>query len=52
MIECLLDSKTWILFLYATIHSVPNSLINQNSIIINSFGFTTLETTLLSSVSG
>ncbi|EJD04818.1 membrane transporter, partial [Fomitiporia mediterranea MF3/22] len=52
VIECLMEMKTWIFFLYCAIHDVPNSLINQNSILINSYGFTTFQTTLLSSASG
>ncbi|OCB91485.1 membrane transporter [Sanghuangporus baumii] len=52
LIECLTDLKTWIFFFYALFRNVPNSLINQNSIIIQSFGFTTLQTTLLSCING
>ncbi|EJD04860.1 MFS general substrate transporter [Fomitiporia mediterranea MF3/22] len=52
MIECLTDPKTWIFALYAGIRNVPNSLTNQNSLIIKSFGFTELQTTLLSCATG
>ncbi|EJD04816.1 membrane transporter [Fomitiporia mediterranea MF3/22] len=52
MIECLVDPKTWIFALHAGIRNIPNSLSNQNSLIIKSFGFTELQTTLLSCVTG
>ncbi|CED84805.1 Permease of the major facilitator superfamily [Phaffia rhodozyma] len=51
-IETLLDWKTWAFFLFAALDNVPNSLTNQNSIIIKSLGFTALQTTLLGCVSG
>lgn len=44
--------KTWAFFLFAALDNVPNSLTNQNSIIIKSFGFTSLQTTLLGCVGG
>ncbi|PAV15644.1 MFS general substrate transporter [Pyrrhoderma noxium] len=52
MIECLQDPKTWIFALFSCLDNIPNSLTNQSSIIIKSFGFTTLQTTLLGCVSG
>nr|GAT56421.1 MFS general substrate transporter [Mycena chlorophos] len=52
MIEALLDPKTWLFALFSALDNVPNSLTNQYSLIIASFGFTTLQTTLLSCVSG
>ncbi|QRV94599.1 major facilitator superfamily transporter [Ceratobasidium sp. AG-Ba] len=51
-IEALVDPKTWLFALFACIGTIPNSLTNQRSIIVNSFGFTTLETTLLVCVDG
>lgn len=52
MIEALLDPKTWLFALFAALVTVPNSLSNQGSIIISSFGFTYLRTTLLGCVGG
>jgi len=52
MIEALTDKKTWLFALFAALASVPNSITNQHQIIISSFGFTTLETTLLGCVNG
>ncbi|KAL5520352.1 hypothetical protein ACEPAG_9576 [Sanghuangporus baumii] len=52
MIECLMDPKTWIFALFSCLDNIPNSLTNQNSLIINSFGFSTFETTLLGCISG
>ncbi|KAJ7060462.1 MFS general substrate transporter [Mycena amicta] len=52
MIEALLDPKTWLFALFSALTNVPNSLSNQKSIIVQSFGFTTLQTTLLTMVDG
>jgi hypothetical protein len=52
MIEALMDPKTWLFALHAALSSVPNSLSNQTNIIIVSFGFNSLQTTLLGCVSG
>ena len=52
MIEALTDPKTWLFALFAALDNVPNSLINQIPIIVVSFGFTTLQTTLLGCVGG
>ncbi|EJC97572.1 MFS general substrate transporter [Fomitiporia mediterranea MF3/22] len=52
MLECLRDPKTWIFAICAGIKSVFNSLTNQNSLIIKSFGFTELQTTLLLCATG
>jgi MFS transporter, ACS family, allantoate permease len=52
MIEALLDPKTWLFALAAALNNIPNSLSNQLSLVINSFGFTTLQTTLLTCISG
>ncbi|CAE6462461.1 unnamed protein product [Rhizoctonia solani] len=51
-IEALMDYKTWLFALFSCLGTVPNSLTNQRSIIINSFGFTVLQTTLLACVDG
>lgn len=52
MIEALLDPKTWLFALFSALNNVPNSLTNQRQIIVASFGFTTLQTTLLGCVDG
>ena len=52
MVKALTDPKTWPFTLFAALTSVPNSLSNQHSIIITSFGWTTLQTTLLGCVDG
>jgi MFS transporter, ACS family, DAL5 transporter family protein len=52
MIEALTDPKTWLFALYAAINNVPSSVINQLQIIIVSFGFNPLQTTLLGCVYG
>jgi len=52
MIEALTDSKTWLFALFAAVSNVPNSLTNQLQIIVTTFGFTPLQTTLLGCVSG
>lgn len=52
MIEALLDPKTWVFALFSALDNVPNSLTNQRQIVVSSFGFTTLQTTLLGCVDG
>jgi ACS family allantoate permease-like MFS transporter len=52
MIEALKDPKTWLFALYAALIDVPNSLLNQRTIIVTSFGWTPLQTTLLGCVDG
>ena len=52
MVEALLDPKTWLFALFAALDNIPNSLLNQRQIIVNSFGFTPLQTTLLGCVDG
>ncbi|KAJ7127432.1 major facilitator superfamily domain-containing protein [Mycena crocata] len=52
MIEALTDPKTWLFVLFAGLDNVPKRLRNQISIIISSFGFTVLQTTLLGCVTG
>ncbi|TFK34336.1 MFS general substrate transporter [Crucibulum laeve] len=52
MFEALMDPKTWLFALFAAFSNVPNSLTNQRQIIVSSFGFTNLQTTLLGCVDG
>ena len=52
MIEALKDPKTLLFALFALLDNVPNSLTNQKQIIVASFGFTPLQTTLLGCVDG
>jgi ACS family allantoate permease-like MFS transporter len=47
-----MDPKTWVFALFSASNNVPNSLTNQRTIIVNSFGFTVLQTTLLGMVDG
>ncbi|KAH8803525.1 major facilitator superfamily domain-containing protein [Xylogone sp. PMI_703] len=51
-IEALKDPKTWLFFLHAWSQEMANGVTNQYSLIINSFGFSVLETTLLGCVTG
>lgn len=50
--EALTDPKTWIFALFSCLDNIPNSLTNQRQIIVSSFGFTNLQTTLLGCVDG
>ncbi|KAJ3478665.1 hypothetical protein NLI96_g9602 [Meripilus lineatus] len=50
--EALWDPKTWLFALFSALDNVPNSLTNQRQIIVSSFGFTALQTTLLGCVDG
>lgn len=52
MIEALIDPKTWLFALFTALGGIPSSLVNQHQIIIVSFGFTLIQTTLLSCVNG
>ena len=47
-----MDKKTWLFALFAALNNVPNSLTNQLQIIVTSFGFTPLQTTLLGCAPG
>ena len=47
MIEALTDPKTWLFALLMTFNTIPTSIANQFQIIIVSFGFDLLHTTLL-----
>lgn len=51
-IEAIKDPKTWLFFLHSWSQEMANGLTNQYSLIIKSFGFTTLQTTLLGCVNG
>ncbi|KZV92689.1 MFS general substrate transporter [Exidia glandulosa HHB12029] len=50
--EALRDPKTWLFFLFAAVSNLQNGVGVQYSIIIKSFGFSTLQTTLLNIPSG
>ena len=50
--EALADPKTWLFALFSALDNVPNSLTNQRQIIVSSFGFSNLQTTLLGCVDG
>lgn len=52
MIEALTDPKTWLFALFSALDNIPNSLTNQRQIIVSSFGFSPLQTTLLGCVDG
>jgi len=52
MIEALKDPKTWLFALFAVLANVPNSLLIQRTIIVTSFGWTPLQTTLFGCVDG
>ena len=52
MIEALKDPKTWLFALFAVLAEIPNSLLNQRTIIVTSFGWSPLQTTLLGCVDG
>ncbi|KAF2852605.1 MFS general substrate transporter [Plenodomus tracheiphilus IPT5] len=47
-LECLLDPKTWLIFAISLLTQIPNSgTQNFGNIVLKSFGFTSLESTLL-----
>ncbi|KAL4243596.1 MFS transporter superfamily protein [Abortiporus biennis] len=50
--EAISDPKTWLFAFFAALSNVPNSLTNQRTLIVASFGFTNLQTTLLGCVDG
>ena len=52
MVEALKDPKTWLFALFAVLANVPNSLLIQRTIIVTSFGWTPLQTTLFGCVDG
>ncbi|KAH8694305.1 allantoate permease [Talaromyces proteolyticus] len=51
-IEAIKDPKSWLFALHAWAQEMANGITNQYSLIINSFGFTVLQTTLLGTVTG
>lgn len=51
-LEAITEQKTWLFFLHAWSQEMANGLTNQYSLIIKSFGFSTLQTTLLGCVNG
>ncbi|TFY80577.1 hypothetical protein EWM64_g3440 [Hericium alpestre] len=51
-IKAITDPKTWLFALFSALDNIPNSLTNQRSLIVKSFGFTPLHTTLLGCVDG
>ncbi|KAJ3576892.1 hypothetical protein NP233_g110 [Leucocoprinus birnbaumii] len=51
-IEAFTDPKTWIIAVFAALSNVFNSLSNQRLIIISTFGFTPIQTTLIGCVDG
>jgi MFS family permease len=52
MIEALTDPKTWLFALFGVFSNVPATVVNQLQIIIVSFGFSPIQTTLLGCVYG
>ncbi|THH17122.1 hypothetical protein EW146_g3645 [Bondarzewia mesenterica] len=51
-IEALKDPKTWLFALFAALSNILNSLSTQRQLIVNEFGFNTLQTTLIGCVDG
>ena len=51
-VEAIRDPKTWLFALFAALDNIPNSLTNQQNLIVSSFGFTYLQTTLLACIPG
>ncbi|KAI6046644.1 MFS general substrate transporter, partial [Pisolithus marmoratus] len=51
-IEAIRDPKTWLFAAFSLLDNVPNSLTNQQSLIVASLGFTYLQTTLLAMIPG
>ncbi|QRW18904.1 major facilitator superfamily transporter [Rhizoctonia solani] len=51
-VEAVKDVKTWLFFLFAAISNLQNGFGTQYSLIIKSFGFTTLQTTALNIPAG
>uniref|UniRef100_A0A0W0GE50 Major facilitator superfamily (MFS) profile domain-containing protein n=1 Tax=Moniliophthora roreri TaxID=221103 RepID=A0A0W0GE50_MONRR len=51
-IETLKDSKVWVMALFSAISNLLNSLINQRQLIVNQFGFSVIQTTLIGCVDG
>ncbi|CAE6506910.1 unnamed protein product [Rhizoctonia solani] len=51
-VEAVKDVKTWLFFLFAAVSNLQNGFGTQYSLIIQSFGFTTLQTTALNIPAG
>ncbi|EMD31558.1 hypothetical protein CERSUDRAFT_100231 [Gelatoporia subvermispora B] len=52
MREALVDPKTWLLLIASVVGQIPNGIVtNFSTVIIKGFGFSTLQSTLLSAVS-
>jgi len=51
-VETLCDPKVWVMALFAAVGNIVNSLTNQRQLIVNQFGFTPIQTTLLGCVDG
>ncbi|KAF8197567.1 major facilitator superfamily domain-containing protein [Pholiota molesta] len=51
-VEALLDPKIWVMTTFAATANIANSLTNQRQLIVNQFGFTPFQTTLLGCVDG
>ena len=52
MIEAFTDPKTWLFALFSAFNGVVGTVVNQLQLVIVSFGFNPLQTTLLGSVYG
>ncbi|KAL2285976.1 hypothetical protein FJTKL_07230 [Diaporthe vaccinii] len=52
VVEAIKDTKTWLFFFLAAISNLQNGIGTQYSLIIQSFGFTTLQTTALNIPAG
>lgn len=50
--EAALDYRIWLMLIFSILQNIPNSLTQQRSIIIQQFGFTTLQTALLNIPTG
>ncbi|KAI6010102.1 MFS general substrate transporter [Pisolithus microcarpus] len=51
-IEAIRDPKTWLFAAFSVFDNVPNSLTNQQSLLVASLGFTYFQTTLLTMIPG
>ncbi|KAI5983666.1 MFS general substrate transporter [Pisolithus albus] len=51
-IEAIRDPKTWLFAAFAAFDNIPNSLTNQQSLLVASLGFTYFQTTLLTMIPG
>ncbi|KAL4071662.1 major facilitator superfamily domain-containing protein [Scleroderma yunnanense] len=51
-IEAIRDYKTWLFAFFVVLDNIPNSLTNQQTLIVSSLGFTYFQTTLLACIPG